>query len=55
VLIVASGDAAAAGFTIGGGVDRWFTRHAGARIDVRDQALPGAFSLVEVRAGVVFR
>jgi hypothetical protein len=46
VLIVASGDAAGVGFTIGGGVDRWFTRHAGIRIDVRDQFLPGLFSLV---------
>jgi hypothetical protein len=55
VLIVASGDVGQGGFTIGAGVDRWFTRHAGMRIDVRDQFLPGSFSLVGVRAGVVFR
>ena len=55
MFIAASGDAAQGGFTIGGGVDRWFTPHAGIRIDVRDQFLPGTFSLVGVRAGIVFR
>jgi hypothetical protein len=55
MFIVAGGDAAQGGFTIGGGVHRWFTRHAGVRIDVRDQFLPGAISLVGVRAGIVFR
>jgi hypothetical protein len=53
--IVAGGDAAQGGFTIGGGVDRWFTRHAGVRIDVRDHFLPGSFSLVGARIGIVLR
>jgi len=55
VFIVASGDAGNGGLTIGGGVDRWFTRRVGMRIDVRDQFLPGTFSLVGARIGVVFR
>jgi hypothetical protein len=54
LLIVGSGDAGAGGFTMGGGVDRWFTPHAGLRIDVREQLL-SVGSLVGVRAGVVFR
>jgi hypothetical protein len=55
VFIAASGDAADGGFTIGAGVDRWFTQHTGLRIDVRDQFLPNSFSIVGVRVGIVFR
>jgi hypothetical protein len=55
VFLAASGDAADGGFTIGGGVDRWFTRRVGLRIDARDQFLTNGYSFVGVRAGIVFR
>ena len=53
--IIASGDVGVPGFNVGGGVQRWFGRHAGVRIDVRDQFSPDVFSRVGVRAGIVFR
>jgi len=55
VFLAASGDAADGGFAIGGGVDRWFSRRVGLRIDARDQFLSNGYSFAGVRAGVVFR
>lgn len=55
VFLAASGDAADGGFTIGGGVDRWFARRVGLRIDARDQFLSSGYSFAGVRVGVVFR
>ena len=54
LAIVGGGDAVA-GFAVGAGIHRWFTPHAGLRIDVRDQFSPDIVSLVGVRAGIVFR
>lgn len=55
IFVIASGDDGGAGLMAGGGVDRWFTPHAGLRIDARDQFSPGLLSLVGVRVGIVFR
>jgi hypothetical protein len=46
-------------FNVGGGADRWVTRHAGLRFEVRDQLFvapqSAASLLLGVRVGVVFR